>query len=198
MDRNQIKVLIRQMTLEEKAGQVTQLPSRYFAIQGSQLTGTETKLGISEEKKWLCGSILGKLDAVSMRNIQKENLERSRLQIPLMFMTDIVHGYQTIFPVPLAMAGSFDPGMVRECARISAKEGSAAGYQVTFSPMVDVVRDPRWGRVMESFGEDSKLNCDFGKAMVEGYQGENLKDPDRLAACAQHFAAYGSTEGRRD
>ena len=81
MDRNQIKVLIRQMTLEEKAGQVTQLPSRYFAIQGSQLTGTETKLGISEEKKWLCGSILGKLDAVSMRNIQKENLERSRLQI---------------------------------------------------------------------------------------------------------------------
>ena len=122
MDRNQIKVLIRQMTLEEKAGQVTQLPSRYFAIQGSQLTGTETKLGISEEKKWLCGSILGKLDAVSMRNIQKENLERSRLQIPLMFMTDIVHGYQTIFPVPLAMAGSFDPGMVRECARISAKK----------------------------------------------------------------------------
>lgn len=99
---------------------------------------------------------MGKLDAVSMRNIQKENLERSRLQIPLMFMTDIVHGYQTIFPVPLAMAGSFDPGMVRECARISAKEGSAAGYQVTFSPMVDVVRDPRWGRVMESFGEDSK------------------------------------------
>lgn len=89
-----------------------------------------------------------------------------------MFMTDIVHGYQTIFPVPLAMAGSFDPGMVRECARISAKEGSAAGYQVTFSPMVDVVRDPRWGRVMESFGEDSKLNCDFGKAMVEGYQGK--------------------------
>ncbi len=164
MDRNQIKVLIRQMTLEEKAGQVTQLPSRYFAIQGSQLTGTETKLGISEEKKWLCGSILGKLDAVSMRNIQKENLERSRLQIPLMFMTDIVHGYQTIFPVPLAMAGSFDPGMVRECARISAKEGSAAGYQVTFSPMVDVVRDPRWGRVMESFGEDSKLNCDFWKS----------------------------------
>ena len=78
MDRNQIKVLIRQMTLEEKAGQVTQLPSRYFAIQGSQLTGTETKLGISEEKKWLCGSILGKLDAVSMRNIQKENLERRK------------------------------------------------------------------------------------------------------------------------
>lgn len=97
MDRNQIKVLIRQMTLEEKAGQVTQLPSRYFAIQGSQLTGTETKLGISEEKKWLCGSILGKLDAVSMRNIQKENLERSRLQIPLMFMTDIVHGYRQYF-----------------------------------------------------------------------------------------------------
>ena len=81
MDRNQIKVLIRQMTLEEKAGQVTQLPSRYFAIQGSQLTGTETKLGISEEKKWLCGSILGKLDAVSMRNIQKENLERLQHEI---------------------------------------------------------------------------------------------------------------------
>lgn len=198
MDRNQIKILIRQMTLEEKAGQVTQLPSRYFAIQGSQLTGTETKLGISEEKKWLCGSILGKLDADSMRNIQKENLERSRLQIPMMFMTDIVHGYQTIFPVPLAMAGSFDPELVRESARISAKEGSASGYQVTFSPMVDVVRDPRWGRVMESFGEDSKLNCDFGKAMVEGYQGKDLKDPECLAACVKHFAAYGAAEGGRD
>ena len=198
MDRNQIKILIRQMTLEEKAGQVTQLPSRYFAIQGSQLTGTETKLGISEEKKWLCGSILGKLDADSMRNIQKENLERSRLQIPMMFMTDIVHGYQTIFPIPLAMAGTFDPELVRESAKISAKEGSASGYQVTFSPMVDIVRDPRWGRVMESFGEDSKLNCDFGKAMVEGYQGKDLKDPECLAACVKHFAAYGTAEGGRD
>lgn len=198
MDRNQIKILIRQMTLEEKAGQVTQLPSRYFAIQGSQLTGTETKLGISEEKKWLCGSILGKLDADSMRNIQKENLERSRLQIPMMFMTDIVHGYQTIFPIPLAMAGTFDPELIRESAKISAKEGSASGYQVTFSPMVDIVRDPRWGRVMESFGEDSKLNCDFGKAMVEGYQGKDLKDPECLAACVKHFAAYGAAEGGRD
>lgn len=198
MDRNQIKILIRQMTLEEKAGQVTQLPSRYFAIQGSQLTGTKTKLGISEEKKWLCGSLLGKLDAESMRNIQKENMKRSRLHIPMMFMTDIVHGYQTIFPVPLAMAGSFDPELLQKCARISAKEGSAAGYQVTFSPMVDVVRDPRWGRVMESFGEDSKLNCDFGKAMVEGYQGKDLKDPESLAACVKHFAAYGAAEGGRD
>ena len=146
MDKNQIKNLVRQMTLKEKAGQVTQLPSRYFQIKGSQLTGTENKLGITECEKWQAGSILGKMDAESMRNIQAENMKRSRLKIPMMFMTDIIHGYQTIFPVPLAMSCSFNPELVEKSAAVSAKEGSAAGYQVTFSPMVDVVRDPRWVR----------------------------------------------------
>ena len=166
-----VQALLQNMTIQEKAGQVTQLPTRYFKIRGSQLTGTETKLGISEDQKWLAGSILGKLDAESMRNIQHENLRRSRLKIPMMFMTDVIHGYQTVFPVPLAMACSFNPAVAEECARVSAKEASASGYQVTFSPMVDVVRDPRWGRVMESFGEEAKINADMGSAMVRGYQG---------------------------
>lgn len=198
MDKNQIKNLVRQMTLKEKAGQVTQLPSRYFQIKGSQLTGTENKLGITECEKWQAGSILGKMDAESMRNIQAENMKRSRLKIPMMFMTDIIHGYQTIFPVPLAMSCSFNPELVEKSAAVSAKEGSAAGYQVTFSPMVDVVRDPRWGRVMESFGEDKRLNADFGSAMVCGYQGEDLKHPESMAACVKHFAAYGAVQGGRD
>ena len=193
-----VQALLQNMTIQEKAGQVTQLPTRYFKIRGSQLTGTETKLGISEDQKWLAGSILGKLDAESMRNIQHENLRRSRLKIPMMFMTDVIHGYQTVFPVPLAMACSFNPAVAEECARVSAKEASASGYQVTFSPMVDVVRDPRWGRVMESFGEEAKINADMGSAMVRGYQGADLFDRETLAACAKHFTAYGKVEGGRD
>lgn len=198
MDRNQIKLLVRQMTLKEKAGQVTQLPSRYFQVEGSQLTGTESKLGITEEEKWLSGSILGKMDAKSMRRIQAETMRRSRLKIPMLFMTDIIHGYQTIFPVPLALGCSFNPKLAEKSAAVAAREGSSAGYQATFSPMVDVVRDPRWGRVMESFGEDKRLNADFGSAMVRGYQGENLKEPQTLAACVKHFAAYGAVQGGRD
>ncbi len=198
MDKNQINLLLQKMTLEEKAGQATQLPTRYFEIKGSQLTGTENKLGITEEQKWMAGSILGKLDAASMKKLQEENLKRSRLKIPMIFMTDIIHGYQTIFPIPLAMACSFHEELVEKCARTAAMEGSAAGYQVTFSPMVDVVRDPRWGRVIESFGEDKKLNADMGKAMIRGYQGDDLKAPESLAACVKHFAAYGSVEGGRD
>jgi beta-glucosidase len=198
MNKDQINLLLQKMTLEEKAGQATQLPTRYFDIKESQLTGTENKLGITENQKWQAGSILGKLDAVSMRRLQAENLKRSRLKIPMMFMTDIIHGYQTIFPIPLALACSFNEELAEKSARIAAAEGSAAGYQVTFSPMVDVVTDPRWGRIIESFGEDKKLNADMGRAMVRGYQGENLKEPNSLAACVKHFAAYGKVEGGRD
>ncbi len=198
MNKDQINLLLQKMTLEEKAGQATQLPTRYFDIKESQLTGTENKLGITENQKWQAGSILGKLDARSMRSLQEENLKRSRLKIPMMFMTDIIHGYQTIFPIPLAMACSFNEELAEKSARTAAKEGSAAGYQVTFSPMVDIVIDPRWGRVIESFGEDKKLNADMGRAMVRGYQGEDLLAPDTLAACVKHFAAYGKVEGGRD
>lgn len=192
-----IKSLVQKMTLEEKAGQVTQLPSQYFEVRKSQLTGTETEIEVTDQK-WLAGSILGKMDAESMIRIQSENMKRSRLKIPMMFMTDIIHGYQTIFPTPLAMSCSFNPELIEKSAEVAAKEGSAAGYQVTFSPMVDLVRDPRWGRVMESFGEDRKLNIDFGKAMVRGYQGKGLENPESLAACAKHFAAYGAAQGGRD
>lgn len=198
MDKNQIKELIGKMTPEEKAGQLTQLPTRLYGKCYSELTGTDNKLHITDQEKWLAGSLLGPLDADSMRNIQKENLSRSRLGIPMMFMTDIIHGYRTIFPVPLALSCSFDTSLAWKCARYSAEEGSSAGYQVTFSPMVDLVRDPRWGRVMESFGEDSRLSCEFGRAMVQGYQGDDLKNSSTLAACAKHFVGYGAAEGGRD
>lgn len=135
MDKNQIKNLVRQMTLKEKAGQVTQLPSRYFQIKGSQLTGTENKLGITECEKWQAGSILGKMDAESMRNIQAENMKRSRLKIPMMFMTDIIHGYQTIFPVPLAMSCSFNPELVERVQLCLQKKGALLDIRLRF---------PRW------------------------------------------------------
>lgn len=196
MNKTNILDIIKNMTIEEKAGQLTQLPSMYFDIDSSMLTGTACNFDI--EKKWLVGSILGKLDAKSMRAIQTKAIEKSRFNIPIMFMTDIIHGYKTIYPVPLALSCSFDKELINKCARLSAIEGSAAGYQVTFSPMVDLVRDARWGRVMESFGEDKRLQSDFGSEMVKGYMGDGLDKPDSLAACVKHFAGYGAACGGRD
>lgn len=155
-------------------------------------------MNITNEQKWNIGSVLGKLDANKMLTIQQEYLKHNRLGIPLLFMTDVVHGYKTIFPVPLALSCTWDVNMVEKVARVSAKESSSAGYHVTFSPMVDVVRDPRWGRVMESFGEDKLLNGDFGAAMVRGYQQNDLKHPESIISCVKHFAGYGASEAGRD
>lgn len=116
-----------------------------------------------------------------------------------MFMADVVHGFKTIFPIPLAIGCSWDLELAEKSAEIAAKESAVSGIHVTFAPMVDLVRDPRWGRVMETTGEDPYLNGLFARAFVRGYQGSNLKEEtDRLAACVKHFAAYGAPEGGRD
>lgn len=198
MKKEDIKKLISKMTLEEKIGQVTQIRTSYYYHSDTLATGTESKLKITEEEKWMIGTVLGKLDAKMMLKIQKEYLGNNRLGIPLLFMHDIIHGFKTIFPIPLALSCSWDEELVERTARVSAKEGSASGYQVTFSPMVDIVRDPRWGRVIESFGEDTFLNGLFGAAMVRGYQSDDLSRKDTLASCVKHFAAYGAAEGGRD
>lgn len=198
MKKEDIKELISKMTLEEKIGQVTQIRTSYYYHSDTLATGTASKLKITEEEKWMIGTVLGKLDAKMMLKIQKEYLGNNRLGIPLLFMHDIIHGFKTIFPIPLALSCSWDEELVERTARVSAKEGSASGYQVTFSPMVDIVRDPRWGRVIESFGEDTFLNGLFGAAMVRGYQSDNLSRKDTLASCVKHFAAYGAAEGGRD
>lgn len=191
--------LVSQMTLEEKAAQLTQLGPGYF-LDGVNvtLTGPYRNWNISKEMIENIGSVIGCVDPVSFKKIQKDYLEKNRNKIPLLFMADMIHGMKTIFPIPLALAGSFDLDLVKETARISALESAVSGLHVTFSPMADLTRDPRWGRVMESPGEDPYLNSLMTKAMVEGYQGDDLKDKGSVAACVKHFAAYGAPEGGRE
>lgn len=197
---SRIHDLLQQMTLQEKVGQLLQLTPSFLEEGVKEAnTGPMAELGLSETQVWQVGSILGASSAEQIRQLQMRYLERSRLKIPLLFMADVIHGYRTIFPVPLAMGCTWDPKQVEMAAAIAAKEATASGLHVTFSPMVDLVRDPRWGRVVESCGgEDAFLNGVFGKAFVRGYQGDDLTDQEKMAACVKHFAAYGAPEGGRD
>lgn len=194
-----IEALIQQMTPEEKAAQLTQLGGPYFTQDAqSDVTGPLQELGLTEEAVRSAGSVLSVFSADSIIAIQNQYLEASRLKVPLLFMADVIHGYRTIFPIPLAQACTWNPDIVREGAEISAKEAAAGGQHVTFSPMADIVRDHRWGRVMESSGEDPLLSAMMSSAAVKGYQGEDCAQPGRLAACAKHFIGYGFSEGGRD
>ena len=125
-------------------------------------------------------------------------VEESRLKIPLLFALDVIHGYRTIFPVPLAMAASWDPATVERAQAIAAREARAAGIHWTFAPMLDIARDARWGRIVEGAGEEPFLGEAMAAAQVRGFQGQQLGAPDRVAACAKHFAGYGASEGGRD
>ncbi|MFP7298895.1 glycoside hydrolase family 3 N-terminal domain-containing protein [Neobacillus niacini] len=197
----QLKDLLQKMTLKEKIGQLLQLATPFFkgASDNGEITGPMVGMGISEEDSQNCGSVLGASGAREVINIQKAHLEDNRLGIPLLMMADIVHGFKTIFPVPLAMGCSWDMDLAEKSAEIAAKEAAVSGVHVTFAPMVDLVRDPRWGRVMESTGEDPYLNSLFARAFVRGFQGTNLtSDHNRVAACVKHFAAYGAPEGGRE
>lgn len=190
-----IENLIAQMNLNEKIGQLQQ--TSYFSdvITGSELDTSETLQLIRDGK---IGSILSVYDVEILKELQRLAVEESRLGIPLFFAFDVIHGYRTAFPINLALACSFDPLLVEQVAKASAFEASHAGMHVTFSPMVDIVRDPRWGRVMESNGEDTHLSSVLAAAYVRGYQGDNLREEGTLAACVKHFAGYGFSEAGRD
>src|SRR6185503_6978538 len=136
--------------------------------------------------------------ADTTRALQRVAMEESRLKIPLLFAHDVIHGFRTIFPVPLAEASTWDPAAAERSARIAAREASAHGVAWTFAPMVDIARDPRWGRIVEGSGEDPFLGSVFAVARVRGFQGENLRAVDAIAATVKHFAAYGAAEGGRD
>ncbi|WP_040215005.1 beta-glucosidase BglX [Clostridium polynesiense] len=193
-----IKDILNKMTIEEKIGQLLQLiPSFYKEASEGEITGPLKAAKLDEKILWNTGSVLGIANAEDMIEIQKKYMENNRHKIPLIFMADVIHGYRTIFPVPLGLSCSWNISLVKKTAEIAAKEAALSGVQVTFSPMVDLVRDPRWGRVMESTGEDTYLNSLFAKAMVEGYQG-NLNEECNIAACVKHFAAYGAPEGGRE
>jgi beta-glucosidase len=202
MNSQKLTSLLKEMTLDEKIAQLLQLATPFF--EGSkdegQITGPLASMNISDENVRNTGSVLGASGgAKEAISIQKAHLKKNRLGIPLLFMADVIHGYKTIFPVPLAIGCSWDLDKAQQSAEIAAKEAAVAGVHVTFSPMVDLVRDPRWGRVMESTGEDPFLNGEFAKAFVRGFQGQDLKNnTNSVAACVKHFAAYGAPEGGRD
>ncbi len=193
--------LLNKMTLEEKVAQLTQLATPFFkgSNDNGEITGPMKEMGISQSTIENTGSVLGASGALQTKAIQEQHLKDNRLGIPLLFMSDIVHGYETIFPIPLAMGCSWDLPLAEKSAEIAAKEAAVSGIHVTFAPMVDLVRDPRWGRVLETTGEDPYLNSEFSKAQIRGFQGSDLtNDLSRVAACVKHFAAYGAPEGGRD
>ena len=181
-----IDKLLKQMTLDEKIGQMNQLH-----IENTQRVKSEIRKGH-------VGSVMSVVDPIIVNELQRIAVEESRLHIPLLIARDVIHGYKTIFPIPLGQAASFNPNIVEAGARIAAVEASAAGIRWTFAPMIDITHDPRWGRIAESFGEDPLLVSSMGAAMIRGFQGESLDNPASIAACAKHFAGYGATEGGRD
>jgi beta-glucosidase len=172
----------------------------FFFIKNLEIevAGNVNDLALNEAKIFRAGSVLGIRNASEMIEVQKNYLKKSRHQIPLMFMADVIHGYETIFPVPLSLSTSWNPKLAYDMARVSAIEASTAGLHVTFSPMADLSRDPRWGRVVEGFGEDPYLNQIFTKSIVEGYQQDDISKDGNIAACVKHFAAYGASESGRD
>lgn len=185
-----IESLLATMTLEEKLGQLNQLSGPWR----NELTA-EQKAMI---KKGELGSLLNVVGAEATRRAQEIATKESRLRIPLIFGLDVIHGFRTTFPIPLAEASTWDVAAVERAARLSALEATAAGIHWTFAPMVDIARDPRWGRIAEGSGEDPHLGAAMAVARVRGFQGPDLKAPDALLACAKHFAAYGGAEGGRD
>jgi beta-glucosidase len=189
-----VESLLSRMTIEEKVGQLVQLPGgRQKAVNSRIDDALRARVRRGE-----IGSLLNVAGAAEANALQRVAVEESRLGIPLLYGLDVIHGYRTIFPVPLAMAASFDPAVTERAARVAAIEASAAGVHWTFSPMVDVAPDPRWGRIVEGAGEDPFLGAAMAVAQVRGYQGDDLARPGTIMATAKHFAAYGAALGGRD
>lgn len=188
-----IDELMGKMTLEEKLGQLN-LPASDDITTGQ---AKSSNIG-SMVTKGQVGGVFNIKGVEKIRELQRLAVEESRLGIPLIFGMDVVHGYETVFPIPLALSCSWDMDGIRHSAQIAAKEATAAGIAWTFSPMVDISRDPRWGRVSEGNGEDPYLGAEIAKAMVHGYQGDNLRDGQSMMACVKHFALYGAPEAGRD
>ena len=182
----QIDRLLSQMTLDEKIGQMTQVCGGWISDD------------LENQVRNGAGSMLNSVGEEA-NHYQRIAVEETRLGIPMIFGRDIIHGFRTIYPIPLGQAATFDPALVEEAARLTADEALQAGLRWTFSPMVDVSRDPRWGRVAEGYGEDTYLTSVMGAACVRGYQySDSASEPIRLAACVKHFAGYAASEGGRD
>ena len=178
-----IENLLSQMTIEEKIGQMNQVS-----------WGDWNEMA----RKGEIGSVLNLTDLYAINEMQRCAIEESRLGIPILVSRDVIHGYRTMMPIPLGQAATFNPEIARKGARVAAIEATAEGIRWTFAPMVDISRDPRWGRIAESCGEDAYLTSVMGAAMVKGFQGDSLNDPTSMAACVKHFVGYGAAEGGKD
>ena len=185
--------LLAKMTIEEKLGQLN-LPTSGDITTG-QANSSDVGKKIEEGK---VGGLFNIKTVEKIREVQKIAIEKSRLKIPLLFGMDVIHGYQTTFPIPLALSCTWDMDLIKRSAQIAAKEASADGINWTFSPMVDIARDPRWGRIAEGSGEDPYLGSQIAAAMVQGYQGDNFSKNTSIMSCVKHFALYGAPEAGRD
>jgi beta-glucosidase len=184
-----IDALLDGMTLAEKIGQMTQVDATVSEAAGLLVDGL---------RAGFVGSVINEVDVATVNELQKIAVEQSRLGIPLLIGRDVIHGFQTVLPVPLGQAATWNPVLVQAGARVAAQEAASAGINWTFAPMIDISRDPRWGRIAESFGEDPFLSRALGVAMMEGFQGHDLSATGSIAACAKHFAGYGAAESGRD
>src|SRR5215470_2188278 len=187
---DRVNALLAKMTLEEKLGQLQQLDG-----EGN---GNFRPEHIELLRKGLLGSTLNVRGAKRTNQLQRVAVEESRLKIPNLFGFDVIHGYRTIFPIPLGEAASWDPALAERSASIAAAETYASGVRWTFAPMLDIARDPRWGRITEGAGEDPFLGAAFARARVLGFQGRDYSAPGKVLACAKHWVAYGAAEGGRD
>ena len=197
MTDKQLKELLNDLSFEEKIGELQQLINSYFC-DSDIVTGPTPVHKLCEKDINLAGSVLNITGPERIKKIQENHIKNHPHHIPMLFMLDIIHGFATSFPIPLAQSCSFDTELAHDIARETAKEACVSGLHVTFSPMVDISRDARWGRVMESYGEDPYLSSKMAEAVVKGYQGDDLTKEGTIAACVKHFAAYGMVEAGRE
>ncbi|MDM3870036.1 beta-glucosidase BglX [Porticoccus sp. W117] len=184
-----VSELIQRMNLDEKIGQMSQLQAGCGHIPDHLA---------DDIRHGRVGSVLNEVNVDVVNELQRISIEETRLGIPLLIGRDVIHGFKTVFPIPLGLAASWDPQLIKQTCRISAQEAASCGVNWTFAPMIDISRDPRWGRVAESLGEDPYLCATLGAAMVDGFQGDKLSEKGAIAACAKHFAAYGAAEAGKD
>ena len=196
-ESDRVEDLLEKMTIEEKVGQLIQYTGRW-EMTGPAPDNEYARAGMQKIESGELGSMLNVTGARATRNAQKLAIEKSRLGIPMIFGYDVIHGYRTMFPMPLAEAATWEPELARQTSRVAAIEAAAAGLHWTFAPMVDIARDARWGRIVEGSGEDPYLGSLFAAARVRGFQGEDLSADNTIAACAKHFAAYGFVEAGRE
>lgn len=197
MDAKKLQALLADMTLTEKIEQLVQLNGGFFGTD-EQSTGPAAEFRMTVDQPYRTGSVLGEHGAARLMDLQDRMMAKQPHHIPALFMADVIHGYRTAFPVPIAIGSTFNPALAERITAAAAKEAAAAGLHVTFSPMMDLARDSRWGRCMESTGEDPWLNARMAESEVRGFQGSDYGQKGRVAACAKHFAAYGAVQSGRD